>query len=73
MLNIISFLIGIIALIFAIFAFIPLLGSVNWFIVPFALFGALLGALSRHNGGRNFCLIVAAICIVRLFLGGGVF
>ncbi|WOE76204.1 hypothetical protein [Alterisphingorhabdus coralli] len=73
MLNILSFIIGIIALILAIPAFIPFLGALNWLIVPLALFGALVGALSRHNGGRNFCLIVAGFCVVRLFLGGGVF
>ena len=73
MLNIISILIGLIALILAIPAFIPLLGAINWVIVPIALFGVLIGALSRSNTGRNLCLIVTAICVIRLWLGGGLF
>lgn len=73
MLNIISIIIGVIALILAILAFLPFLGAANWFIVPIALVGTLFGALSRENGGRNFCLIVTAICIARLALGGGLF
>ena len=36
------------------------------------LVGIGLGALSRSNGGRNFCLIVFAIAVVRLMLGGGI-
>ena len=31
------------------------------------------GALSKSNGGRNFCLIVGLIAVVRLSLGGGIF
>jgi len=71
MLNILSIFVGLVALILAIPAFIPFLGILNWLIVPIALVGVLLGALSQSNSGRNFCLIVAAICILRLFLGGG--
>jgi hypothetical protein len=31
----------------------------------------VLGALSSKNGGRNFCLIIGLIAVVRLSLGGG--
>lgn len=72
MLNILSILIGLVALLLAIPAFIPLLGIFNWLIVPIALFGLLLGTISRSNNGRNLCLIVTAICIIRLSLGGGI-
>jgi hypothetical protein len=34
--------------------------------------GAGIGMLSRSKGGRNFCLIVFAIAVVRLMLGGGI-
>ena len=33
----------------------------------------LLGALSSKDGGRNFCLVVLLIAVVRLMLGGGIF
>lgn len=73
MLNILSILIGIVALLLAIPAFLPLLGALNWLIVPIALVGVLLGFLSSSNSGRNLCLIVLIVCIIRLSLGGGIF
>ncbi|UZW56849.1 hypothetical protein NUH86_09115 [Sphingobium sp. JS3065] len=73
MLNILSALIGLFTLILMIPAVFPLLGALNWLLVPVALFGAFVGMLSAKNGGRNFCLIVAAFGALRLFLGGGIF
>ncbi|WP_176597697.1 MULTISPECIES: hypothetical protein [Sphingobium] len=73
MLNILSALIGLFTLILMIPAVFPLLGALNWLLVPVALFGALIGMFSAKNGGRNFCLIVAAFGALRLFLGGGIF
>ena len=72
MLNVISILIGLVALLLAIPATIPLLGWGNWFVLPIAVVGAGIGMLSRSKGGRNFCLIVFAIAVVRLSLGGGI-
>ena len=72
MLNVISILTGVVALLLAIPSTIPLLGWGNWFVLPIAVVGIGLGALSRSNGGRNFCLIVFAIAVVRLMLGGGI-
>jgi len=73
MFNLISILIGLVALLLAIPSTIPLLGWGNWFVLPIALVGVGIGALSRSNGGRNFCLIVFALAVVRLMLGGGLF
>lgn len=72
MLNILSALIGLFALVLMIPAVLPIVGIVNWLLVPIALFGALIGMLSSRNSGRNFCLIVAAFGALRLFMGGGV-
>ncbi len=72
MLNVLSILVGILALILAIPSTIPLLGWGNWFVLPIAVIGIGLGALSRSNHGRNFCLIVFAIAVVRLSIGGGI-
>ncbi len=72
MLNILSILCGIIALIIVIPSTIPFLGWGNWLALPFVVVGAGLGALSSSNGGRNFCLVVLAIAVVRLMLGGGI-
>ena len=72
MLNALSILFGIVALVLAIPSTIPLLGWGNWLALPVIVVGIVLGALSRSNSGRNFCLIVFAIAVVRLMLGGGV-
>lgn len=71
MLNILSFLIGLATLILMIPAVLPIVGILNWLLVPIALAGAFIGMLSSRNGGRNFCLIVAAFGALRLFAGGG--
>jgi hypothetical protein len=72
MLNILSILFGIIALILAIPAFLPLLGWANWIIMPIAIVGLALGAMSSSNVGRNLNIAVIAVCALRLFLGGGI-
>lgn len=71
MLNIISILIGVVALILGIFAFLPLLGWAYWLILPLALLGLLFGVLSKATSGRNLNLVVMVVGVVRLWLGGG--
>ena len=72
MANIISILIGIITLILAFVGLVPLLGWTNWLILPIAGIGALFGLVSKSSSGMYFCLIVMAICALRLFIGGGI-
>ena len=72
MLNIGSLVIGAIALVLAVFAFIPLLGWANWVIVPFAVVGLALGAMSDKTSGRNLNIVVIVIGVIRLMLGGGI-
>lgn len=70
--NLISLIIGLVALVLVVVAFIPLLGWANWAIVPLALIGAGLGATSDKTSGRNLNIIVAIAGVVRLMLGGGI-
>ena len=72
MLNIVSILLGLVALLLAIPSAIPFFGWGNWIVLPIAVVGAGLGALSRSNHGRNFCLIVFVLACLRLILGGGI-
>jgi hypothetical protein len=72
MLNIVSILIGLVSLAIVIPAQIPLLGWANWLALPLVVIGVVVGALSSKNGGRNFCLVIFAIAVVRLMLGGGI-
>ena len=73
MFNLVSLIIGFVALIFAAIAFLPLLGWANWLIIPLAIIGAVVGMVSRGTAGRNLNLLVILIGIVRLMLGGGIF
>lgn len=72
MLNIVSLIIGVVALLCAAVAFIPLLGWANWLIVPLAVVGAGIGAVSGGTSGRNLNLFVIAVGVIRLMLGGGI-
>jgi uncharacterized membrane protein YjjP (DUF1212 family) len=71
MLNILSLLFGIVGLLLAIPSFIPLFGWGNWFVLPIAFVGLALGIFSKRSSGRNLCILVIVIAVVRLFLGGG--
>ena len=53
MLNLVSIIIGVVAFLFALVAFIPLLGWANGLIIPLALVGAAVGAMAAGKAGRN--------------------
>ncbi|CAN5165743.1 MAG: hypothetical protein M3448_07110 [Pseudomonadota bacterium] len=72
MLNIVSLIIGVVSLIFVAIAFLPLLGWANWLVVPLAILGAAIGAMSSGTSGRNLNLFVIVVGVLRLMLGGGI-
>ena len=72
MFNLASLIIGFVALILALVAFLPLLGWANWLIIPLAIIGAGVGMISRGTAGRNLNLFVIVIGVLRLMLGGGI-
>lgn len=72
MLNLVSLLIGAVALLSALVAFIPLLGWLNWLIIPLAVVGLALGVVSKSTSGRNLNLVVIAVGVLRLMIGGGI-
>jgi hypothetical protein len=71
--NLISILIGLIALPCALVAFVPLLGWMYWFIIPIAVLGLAFGLLSNSTGGRNLNLLVIVVGVLRLMIGHGLF
>lgn len=71
MLNALSIIIGLVSLVIVIPAQVPLLGALNWIALPIVVVGVVLGALSSKTTGRNFCMVVFVIAVVRLMLGGG--
>jgi hypothetical protein len=72
MLNLVSLIIGFVALLCGAVAFLPLLGWAYWLIIPLAVIGAGIGAMSQGTAGRNLNLFVILIGVVRLMLGGGI-
>ena len=73
MFNLVAILIGLVALVSAAVAFLPLLGWANWLILPLAVVGAGIGQLSPGSkAGRNLCIFVIIVGALRLMLGGGI-
>ncbi|TIX50530.1 hypothetical protein [Alteraurantiacibacter aquimixticola] len=72
MLNIASILIGLLSLVIVIPAQIPFLGWANIFALPLVVVGIVLGALSSKDTGRNLCLVIFVIALLRLTLLGGI-
>ncbi|MDO5505219.1 MAG: hypothetical protein Q4F49_02855 [Pseudoxanthomonas suwonensis] len=72
---------GIAALLWTLLALVPLLGWMNWLMIPFAVIGAIIAAIGMassgpHRRGRattGLLLNVAAIIVgsMRLGIGGG--
>ena len=72
MLNILSIVIGLFALLWALIAFLPLIGALNWLVIPVAVLGLAIGVLSSRTSGRNLNLVVVIVATLRLMLGGGI-
>ena len=70
--NLFSLILGLVALVLVVIAFIPLLGWANWIIIPIAIIGLALGAMSDRTSGRNLNIVVIIVGVVRLMLGGGI-
>lgn len=73
MFNLVSIVIGVAALISALVAFVPLLGWLNWLVIPLAIVGLAFGVVSSGRAGRNLNLVVIGIAVLRLMIGGGIF
>jgi hypothetical protein len=72
MLNLVSLIIGVVALLLVLIAFLPLLGWANWLIIPLAVIGAAVGMASKSSAGRNLNLLVILVGAIRLSIGGGI-
>lgn len=80
--GLISLLWGIVAVVWMIIAFIPLLGWGNWFVIPFAGLGAIIAAIGilftapanrgRAKTGLLLNVVVIVVGVLRLGLGGGI-
>jgi hypothetical protein len=72
MANIVSLIIGVVALACAAVALLPLLGWLNWLIIPLAVIGAGIGLVSKSRTGMSLNIFVIIVGVVRLSIGGGI-
>ncbi|MXP28791.1 hypothetical protein GRI58_08150 [Porphyrobacter algicida] len=72
MLNVLAWLFGLVSLVLVIPATIPFLGWANWFALPLIVVGVILGQMSSHRSGRNLCIVILLVAVIRLSIGGGV-
>ncbi len=83
MVQLVSLVWGILAIIGMVVGFMPCLGALNWLVVPFAVVGLVVSAIAmrRSEGagkggskaGLVCCGAAALVGFVRLGFGGGIF
>lgn len=79
--GLISLLWGIVAMVWMIFALVPVIGITNWLLIPFAAIGAIIAAIGvlftretrrgRAKAGLLLNAVVIVVAVVRLGIGGG--
>lgn len=72
LMNLISIIIGFVALALAIVGLLPMLGWLNWLVLVLALLGAVIGIFAVKRTGLNLNLVVMIVAIFRLVIGGGI-
>jgi len=70
--NVVSKIIGIIALIIMLIGLIPLFGILNWIVLPLASLGVVIGIFAPNKSGFTLNAIVLIISALRLMVGGGI-
>ncbi|MEZ0348448.1 MAG: hypothetical protein ABWJ90_08050 [Thermus sp.] len=69
--RVLSLVLVVLALLLLFPALLPLLGWLNWMVLPLALLGAGLGVLSGEERAFKLGLLVMGVSALRLLLGGG--
>jgi hypothetical protein len=69
--KIVGLIFGILASVGLLLGFIPFLGWLNWFNIPFAVLGLIISLITKSGSGRILCLLALVLGIIRLMLGGG--
>ena len=65
-------ILGILAALGMLLAFIPLFGWLNWLNIPFAILGLIFRVIGKSRGGTILCIVAILFGILRLALGGGI-
>lgn len=80
--GLISLLWGIVAMLWMVVALLPVVALTNWVLIPFATVGAIIAAVGiafsraghrgRAKAGLVLNVLVIAVAVARLLLGGGI-
>lgn len=70
--KIIAWIFAAITIVLLLIAFIPLLGWLNWLVVPFAVLGLVFALLAKSSGSTVVCCVAIVLGMLRLMLGGGI-
>lgn len=70
--KIIGLFLAIIVSILSVIAFIPLLGWLYWIIIPIGIIAFLFSSAGNSKLGKTLSILVIAIGICRLMIGGGI-
>jgi hypothetical protein len=54
-------------------AFLPLLGWLNWLVIPLAFIGFIISSIAASTKSKSLCTLVIIFGMSRLILGGGLF
>ncbi|WP_310594155.1 hypothetical protein [Flavobacterium sp.] len=71
--KIIASIISTLWLLGMVLAFLPLLGWLNWLVIPLAFIGFILSSIAESPKSKSLCTLVIIFGILRLILGGGLF
>jgi hypothetical protein len=71
--RLISAILGMVSLILMLVAFTPLLGWLNWVVIPFAVISLIISSISNSSAGKTMCTVAIICGVLRLFFGGGIF
>jgi len=66
MFNLVSLIIGLVAIVPLLVSLVPHLWGINFLLLPLPVVGLVIGLISRGTAGRNLNLIVLIIAILRL-------
>mgnify|MGYP001053220099 CR=1 FL=1 len=70
--NLIALIWGIANVLAALLCMIPMLGWGNWFVIPSAVLGSIIGAIASKKGGLLINIVALILASFRLLLGGGI-
>ena len=73
MFQFLSVLIGLACAAIMAFGLLPLLGWIQWAVLLGCVLGVIFGAFCDKKIGLTINLVVGAVAVLRLFLGGGLF